>query len=128
MAPPATASLPDGRELDLVALAAAVCGRYYEFYADEDARYGPAGRAWCQHDVQHLLNWAALDVAGLARLDDEVAWLARVLQARDFPLGRLAHSLDLGAAVLRDEVSGAQDVAAALQGAAAKIRERGTFV
>jgi len=128
MAPPTTASLPDGRELDLVALAAAVCARYYEHYADEDARYGPPGRAWCRHDLQHLLNWAVLDVAGLARLNDEVAWLARILEVRDFPLDRLAHSLDLGAGVLSDEFPGAEGVATALRGAAAMIRERGTFV
>lgn len=119
----------DGHVLDLVALAKGVCSRYYNEFADEDERYGPAGRAWCVHDNQHLLNWAALDAAGSVDLDAQVAWLARVLEARDFPLDRLARNLDLGAAVVRDEVGdGAEAMAAALEGAARMVRERGTFL
>src|ERR1700712_1560059 len=110
MAPPTAAPSPcGGDDLDLYALAAAVCVRYYAEFPDEDAVYGDVGREWCQHDNQHLLNWAALDVAGAVVLDDQVAWLARILESRRFPILRLARSLELG-------------------GAATMIRERGTFL
>jgi hypothetical protein len=131
MAPPTAAPSPvaGGEDLDLLALAAAVCERYYAEHTDEDAVYGEAGRRWCQHDNQHLLNWAALDVAGMASLDDQVAWLARVLEARGFPLPRLARSLDLGAEVVREAVgAGGEPMAERLAGAAAMVRERGTFL
>jgi hypothetical protein len=130
-APPSAAPspVPGGGQLDLHALAAAVCERYYAEYRDEDAVYGPVGRLWCQHDNQHLLNWAALDAAGAVTLDEQVAWLARVLEARQFPLLRLARSLELGGEVVREQLGpGAEPMAAALDGAAAMIRERGTFL
>jgi hypothetical protein len=128
MAPPATAIGPAGDELDLRALARAVCARYYEEFPDEDARYGDAGRRWCVHDNQHLLNWAALDVRGDVVLDEQVAWLARVLEAREFPLDRLARNLELGAAVARDEVAQGDALAQRLDAAAAMVRERGSFL
>src|SRR5690349_14737581 len=81
-APPTAAPSPvegDDSEIDLYALAAATVERYYAEFTDEDAVYGEVGRLWCQHDLQHLLNWAALDVAGHVTLDDQVAWLARIL-------------------------------------------------
>jgi hypothetical protein len=130
-APPSAAPSPvgGGGQLDLVALAAAVCERYYAEYTDEDAVYGEVGRLWCQHDNQHLLNWAALDAAGAVTLDEQVAWLARVLEARRFPLLRLARSLELGGEVVREVVGpGAEPMAAALDRAAAMIRERRTFL
>jgi hypothetical protein len=112
-----------------VALAAAVCERYYGEYTDEDAVYGEVGRLWCRHDNQHLLNWAALDAAGTVTLDEQVAWLARVLEARQFPILRLARSLELGGEVVREQLGdGGEPMAAALDGAAAMIRRRGTFL
>jgi hypothetical protein len=131
MVPPTAAPSPvsGGADLDLYALAAAVCERYYAEYADEDAVYGPVGRLWCQHDNQHLLNWAALDVAGAVSLEEQVTWLARVLESRRFPLLRLARSLDLGADVVTDGVGpGAAPMADRLRAAAAMIRARGTFL
>jgi hypothetical protein len=122
MPPPAAVTGPAGDELDLRALAAAVCGRYYEEYADEDARYGDAGRQWCVHDNQHLLNWAALDVAGAVVLDEQVAWLARVLDARGFPVDRLARDLELAAEVVRARVDGGEPMAQRLAAAAAGLR------
>jgi hypothetical protein len=131
-APPAAAPspVPGGDDLDLEALAAAVCERYYAEFTDEDAVYGAVGRLWCQHDNQHLLHWAALDAAGMVSLDEQVAWLARVLEARSFPLPRLARSLELGAAVVRDALgaAAAEPLAARLEGAAGMVRERGTFL
>jgi hypothetical protein len=130
MAPPQEVPAPggDGRVLDLVALAQGVCSRYYEEFTDEDERYGEAGRLWCVHDNQHLLQWAALEVAGSVELNGQVAWLARVLEARGFPLDRLARNLELGAAVVRDQVAGGESMATALEGAAGMVRERGTFL
>jgi hypothetical protein len=132
MAPPTAAPspVPGAPDLDLHALAAAVAQRYYEEFTDEDAVYGPVGRLWCKHDLQHLLNWAALDVAGAVSLDAQVTWLARILESRGFPLLRLARSLDLGADVMRDELgaAGAQPMALVLTAAAELIRTRGTFL
>ncbi|HEU4975556.1 MAG TPA: hypothetical protein VFT50_10745 [Baekduia sp.] len=130
MAAPREAPAPDGEGvLDLVALAEAVCARYYDEFSDEDQRYGEAARLWCVHDNQHLLNWAALDVAGSVELDAQVAWLARVLEARAFPLDRLARNLELDAVVVRDAVGAdAEPMATALERAAAMVRERGTFL
>lgn len=130
-APPTAAPSPvkDGSEIDLYALAAATVERYYAEFTDEDAVYGEVGRLWCQHDLQHLLNWAALDVAGHVTLDEQVAWLARILESRQFPILRLARSLELGAGVVRDALgAGAEPMALKLDGAAAMIRERGTFL
>lgn len=124
MAAPRYAPGPDGRALDLVDLAGRVCGRYYEDFPDEDARYGEVGRAWCQHDNQHLLNWTALAAEGLVDLDHEVAWLARVLDRRDFPLDRLARNLELGSEVVRDEVPDSATLSAALDQACAMVRAR----
>jgi hypothetical protein len=122
MAPPAAVAGPAGDTLDLRALASAVCARYYAEYDDEDARYGDAGRLWCVHDNQHLLNWAGLDVAGAVVLEEQVAWLARVLGARDFPLDRLARDLELAAAVVREQVDGGEPMAGRLDAAAASVR------
>jgi hypothetical protein len=116
-----------GGELDLVALAAEVCDRYRAEYPDERERYGDAGMAWCRHDNQHLLNWAVADVhAGHVSLLDQVAWLARVLEARDFPLDRLARNLEIDAEVVAERVGDAA-LADRLRDAAAFVRERGTF-
>lgn len=132
MAPPTAAPSPsgDGSDVDLVALAAATGERYYAEHADEDAVYGEVGRLWFQHDVQHLLNWAALDVAGHVVLDDQVAWLARILETRAFPVLRLARSLELGADVVVEDVGGpgGEAMAGTLRGAAAMIRARGSFL
>jgi hypothetical protein len=131
MPPPATASLPGGREIDLVPMAREVCARYAGEFPDEQERYGDAGRAWCVHDNQHLLNWAVLDVRGDLSLQEQVAWLGRVLEARDFPLHRLARNLDLDAEVVRESVGTDGDaaaVAAALERAATMVRTRGSFL
>lgn len=124
MAAPRFAPGPDGRGLPLVDLAARVCEAYYAEFPDEDERYGEVGRAWCLHDNQHLLNWTALAAEGLVDLDREVAWLARVLDRRDFPLDRLARNLELGSEVVRDEVPGSETLSAALDQACAMVRDR----
>ena len=126
--PPRTAPGPGGSTLDLVLLAEQVCTLYYAEFADEDARYGEAGHAWCRHDNQHLLNWAAESIDGFVDLHHEVSWLARVLEAREFPLDRLARNLDLDAEVVRLRVPGGEELADALAGAARMVREHGSFL
>lgn len=126
--PPARAELADGTQLDLEALAREVCDRYRAEYPDEEERYGEAGMQWCRHDNQHLVNWAVLDTREYVVLDEQVAWLAKVLEAREFPLDRLARNLDIAAGVVGERVAGGEAVAAALTGAAAMVRSRATFL
>ena len=119
--PPSEAGFPNGDVVALVPLAEAVCTSYYEHYADEDSRYGPAGRAWCQHDNQYLLAWAAHEaVRHDGTLDTNIDWLCRVLAARAFPLERLRHDLELAAEVVAPLPAG-EEVAAELRRAAERV-------
>ncbi len=95
MEPPTTVTTPGGRALDLVELAAVACAAYDAEFPDERERYGPAGMLWCRHDNQHLLNWAVLSLRSEVDFEHQLAWLARVLEARDFPLARLARDLEI---------------------------------
>ena len=45
---------------------------------------GEAWMPWCRHDNQHLLNWAVLHTLEYVSMDEQVAWLAKVLEAREF--------------------------------------------
>ena len=81
MPPPETATTADGSVLDLVALAADACAEYDREFPDERERYGPAGLQWCRHDNQHLLNWAVLSLGSGLDFDQQLTWLARVLEA-----------------------------------------------
>ncbi len=127
--PPERARLEDGTELNLRDLAAEICRRYREAYPDEEGRYGDAGVAWCLHDNQHLLNWAVLDVRGDTSLVAQVSWLAGVLEARAFPLDRLAHDLDLAADVLGQHAPSAPpEMTAVLRRAARHVRDTDTFL
>lgn len=126
--PPRQVALADGTEVDLEAVATEVCARYAAEYPDEHERYGDAGRDWCVHDNQHLVNWAVLDTREYVSLEDQVSWLAKVLEAREFPLDRLARDLDIAAAVVGERVPGGGPVAAALTRAGAMVRSRPTFL
>jgi hypothetical protein len=124
-APPVRVELPSGEALDLALLAAEVCARYEAEYPDEQQRYGEAGHLWCLHDNQHLLNWAAWELGEHVVLREQVAWLAGVLAARDYPLDRLARDLDICAEVVSAQVDGGAEMAALLADAAVSVRERG---
>jgi hypothetical protein len=109
---------PDHAIVDVRELAKEVCRRYRAEFGDEDERYGDAGQAWCVHDNRYLLHWALLDARGTTSLRDQVAWLAGVLDARDFPLDRLARDLELCADVVAETgASWAGDVARRLRAA-----------
>jgi len=125
--PPPQATLA-GTPVDLAGLARATAERYFAAYPEDLARYGELAREWEVHDTQHLLNWAIGDAEGYVELDRQVAWLAGVLEARDFPLEHLAGNLELAAAVVAERLVGGEPVAARLRGAAAMVRERGTFL
>lgn len=109
--PPGGAAPPEeAGEIKLRPLAEQVTKRYGQVFPDEDERYEPeVWRAWCTHDAQYLLQWAILDVAGAAKLDEQVGWLARVLGARDFPLDRLARTLGLCADAVQEQSPAAAD-------------------
>jgi len=125
--PPEHARL-DGRDVALVPLANAISERYFERYPEDLERYGELARQWEVHDTQHLLNWAIGDVEGHVDLERQVAWLAGVLEARDFPLGHLAGNLELAADVVEDELGDAAALAGRLRDAAAHVRGRETFL
>ena len=127
--PPTEAALAGGESLDLVALSREICRRYRDEFPDERERYGDAGVAWCVHDNQHILNWAVGARNGYVDLERELAWLARVLEARDFPLDRLARNLEIAAAVAEERLAGdARALAGDLASAARFVRSRETFL
>ena len=124
MPPPQRAILAGADEpIELVPLAEEICRRYRREFPDEHERYGDAGMAWCVHDNQHILNWAVGARNGYVELNDELAWLARVLESRDFPLERLARNLDIAAEVA-SELPVRDDLAAG----ARFIRSRESFL
>ena len=109
--------------LDLRAMAQRVTDRYGEEFPDEDERYEPkVWRAWCRHDTQYLLQWAVLDAEGATSLQRQVDWLAGILDARGFPLDRLARTLELAA----DEAEREErpDVALRLRASAGEVSAR----
>ncbi|HEV2058153.1 MAG TPA: hypothetical protein VGR11_02270 [Solirubrobacteraceae bacterium] len=127
MAPPTTTMLPDGTEVDLLAPARKIADEHLARHPEELERYGEAVRAWCIHDNQHLLNWAALDLAGAIDFDAQLHWLANVLAARGYPLESLADDLDTAASVLRRSPSSdaRRALADRLAAAAANVGLRG---
>jgi hypothetical protein len=133
LAPPGGWPPPDRAELagatvSLPALAAEVADRYFEVHPEDLERYGDVAREWELHDTQHLLNWAIGDVEGHVDLQEQVAWLAGILEARDFPLEHLASNLELAASVMGEKVEGGAPVGERLRAGAALIRERRTFL
>ncbi len=120
--PPRRAELPGGTSLDVEALATEVARRYLARYPDERERYGDAGADWCVHDNQHLLNWAALELSGFGPMDADVRWLAGVLDARGFPLDRLADDLYIAADVASEQEDAA-GLAVPLRRSARMVRD-----
>jgi hypothetical protein len=90
-----------GRRVGLVGFAEEVTRRYLAEFPDDLDRYGAAVRDWGEHDTRWLLSWAALDGDGQGvDFSEQLAWLARVLDARGFPLERLARNLEIAADVI----------------------------
>jgi hypothetical protein len=125
--PPPPDAVLAGAPVALGGLARAVSDRYFERYPDDLERYGELAREWEIHDTQHLLNWAIGDVEGFVELERQVAWLAGVLEAREFPLEHLAGNLELAADVVAEQL-GSDAVAGRLRDAAALVRGKDTFL
>jgi hypothetical protein len=102
-----------GEEIDLLAPAREVCRRYRAEFPDEAERYGEAGLAWCIHDNQHILSWAAMAVEYGLGMERQLEWLADVLRNRDFPLDRLVRNLEIAAEVVEDAELGERLLAGA---------------
>ena len=105
MAPPATATLPDGVLLELRPLACEITDRHLRRHPEDVERYGDVAREWGIHDNQHLVNWAVLDARGVLSFPEQLRWLANVLGSRGYPLANLADNLKTGAQVIRDQVT-----------------------
>jgi hypothetical protein len=118
--PPRAVELADGRRLDLAAPAVAASDRHLAAHPEELERYGPHTRDWCVHDLQWLLLWAAQDADGQSvDFDAQLDWLARVLDARGYPLDGLADAV----ATLADEATAvAPGAAARLRAGAGRVR------
>ena len=105
MAPPVTATLPDGVVLELRPLAREITDRHLRRHVEDLERYGGAGREWCTHDNQHLINWAVLAVWDALSFREQVAWLATVLTSRGYPLANLADNLETAAETTRQLIT-----------------------
>ena len=123
-APPPTAELANGETLDLRALAEEVCRRYSAEFPDEHERYGDAGQAWCVHDNQYLIHWAVVEAKGFGGFERQLAWLADVLEAREFPLDRLARDLEIAASVMDSDCRRHPTLSEILADGARLIRSR----
>jgi hypothetical protein len=126
--PPTQARTPAGELVDLVLVAERAAAGFVAAFPDYADRYGPVAIPWCVHDDQHLLNWAILSLDEQVDYERELAWLARVLEARTFPLTWLAGGLDVLAATVREVYPALTDVAARVDEGAAFIRSRPSFL
>ena len=126
--PPTQARTPAGRSVDLVLVAKRAAAAFVAAFPDYADRYGPVAVPWCVHDDQHLLNWAILSLDDQVDYERELAWLARVLEARTFPLAWLASGLDVLATSVREVYPALTDVAARVDEGAAFIRSRPSFL
>jgi hypothetical protein len=123
--PPATATLEDGEVVHLGPVAHEISRRFQLEFPDEAERYGEAAYAWCVHDNQWLLAWAAEDLElGGRHLAKNVGWLAGLLRARGYPAERLTRDLEIAAEVVGDETEARGKLAAKLREGARSVRRR----
>ncbi len=99
-AAPEVAELPEGGQLELRASAREIARRHRAEFPDEETLYGDRGLEWCAYDNQWILAWAAADAAGFEKLDRQIEWLAGILDARGYPVKRLARDLEIAADVV----------------------------
>jgi hypothetical protein len=76
------------------------------------------------HDNQHLINWALVEANNYGGFERQLAWLAGVLEARDFPLQRLARNLEIAATIVTASSPGRRTPSAILRDGAHFIRSR----
>jgi hypothetical protein len=126
--PPPDTAILNGVPVQLRPLCEEIADRYFERFPEDLDRYGnEVARAWEIHDTRHVLSWAIADAEGRDDLNTQITWLARVLEARNFPLDHLATNLGLAADVTRERIKGAGHVAERLQAAADLIRRTPSF-
>ena len=114
-----------GESIHLAPLAHEICRRFLLEFPDDRERYGDAALAWCVHDNQWLLGWAAEDLeVGGKHFANNVRWLARVLRARDYPTERLVRDLELAAEVVGTESEAQRELADKLLQGAKLLRRR----
>ena len=110
MPPPSTVALSDGRTVDLATLASEITALHLARHPEDRERYGPElAEAWCQHDNQHMLAWALADLD----LGGQLAWLARLLDARGYPVRNLIDCVGACAEVVDRRLSGSAGAQAA---------------
>ena len=119
--PPAEAQFGMVR-VPLVALAEETARRHLLTHPEDATRYGDLAREWAVHDMQHVLAWAFGDAGDLVELGEQVGWLARVLDARGYPLGNLSDCLVIAADVVAEQVADGEGVAARLREVAEAVR------
>ena len=117
-AAPEVAQLPGGRRLELPAVAREIARRHRVEFPDEEERYGDRGLEWCAYDNQWILAWAAAEAAGFEDLGKQIQWLTGILDARGYPVERLARDLEIAADVV-------PPLRAHLESAAATVRGGG---
>jgi hypothetical protein len=120
--PPASALTADGEEIDLIGPARASSDAFIAAHPEYLERYGAAGRKWCVHDHQHVLNWAITRSA--QQFAHELDWLAGVLDARGFPLPWLAEGTERLADALAAQRPEQTTVVAILRRGAQRVRDR----
>jgi hypothetical protein len=95
--PPARVDLGGGDVVLLEPLAERLCDLYFAIYPDDLERYDEGvAEAWALEDAR----------AGLVDVVEQVKWLGRVLEARSFPVERLARHVELVAAVIDASIEG----------------------
>jgi hypothetical protein len=121
--PPISATLSDGTSVDLRPLAARIADEHLRRHPEDAERYGDdLARQWCTHDNQHILNWAVGDLD----LNGQLAWLARILDARGYPVVNLIDTVTIGAEVIARELAtpAAQEVSTRMRRAAETLSGR----
>lgn len=118
---------PDGRLIELTPVARAACDAYVAEFPEYTERYGRPGMLWCVHDNQHILSWAITRHSN-DLLEHELAWLARVLEARGFPLESLARGIELLATSFTAAHPDLEAVAERLNYGATFVRSRPSFL
>jgi hypothetical protein len=122
--PPEEAEL-NGAVVVLGPLCEEIADRYFHRFPGDLDRYGAdVARAWEIHDTRHLLSWAIGAEEGRVDLEGQIGWLARVLEARSFPLDHLVGNLELAAAVIDERLDRGTGVAGRLRAAAATLHQR----
>ena len=112
--------LASGEEVALPPFAEAASDRHLAAHPRSSSATAPHTRAWCVHDLQWLALWAVQDADGQGvDLAAQLDWLARVLDARGYPLVSLADALGTLADELRGTLPGAADL---LDAGAARVR------